>query len=72
MKALIYLIFQAFLMVSCKNRASQEKVDIVYFGGTILTMGISDSIKDPKGRHYGREKKMGKLNGKGVSVYKRK
>jgi len=49
-------------MVSCKNRVPEEKVDIVYFGGTILTMGISDSVKDLKGGHYGRDKKTGKLN----------
>jgi len=38
MKALIYLIFSGFLMVSCKSRVPEEKGDAIYFGGTILTM----------------------------------
>ncbi|UWX62023.1 amidohydrolase [Chryseobacterium oranimense] len=38
MKALIYLIFSAVLIASCTGRPPKEKAEILYFGGTILTM----------------------------------
>jgi len=39
MKALIYLIFSVVLIaVSCTGRPPKEKAEILYFGGTILTM----------------------------------
>lgn len=39
MKALIYLIFSVVLIaVSCTGRLPKEKAEILYFGGTILTM----------------------------------
>ncbi|WP_228459281.1 hypothetical protein [Chryseobacterium carnipullorum] len=38
MRVLIYLVFSAFLMVNCQNRMPKEKADVLYFGGTILTM----------------------------------
>ncbi|MCJ7935878.1 MAG: amidohydrolase [Chryseobacterium sp.] len=38
MKTLIYTFFLAVSISSCQNRAPQEKAEILYFGGHILTM----------------------------------
>ncbi|AZA76352.1 amidohydrolase [Chryseobacterium sp. G0186] len=38
MRNLLYLLFFTISMGSCQNRAPQEKADIIYFGGSILTM----------------------------------
>ncbi|AZA98401.1 amidohydrolase [Chryseobacterium joostei] len=38
MKNYIYILLLAIYMSSCQNRVPQEKADIIYFGGSILTM----------------------------------
>ncbi|WP_284464793.1 amidohydrolase [Chryseobacterium sp.] len=38
MKNYIYILLLAINMSSCQNRVPQEKADIIYFGGSILTM----------------------------------
>ncbi|MFP7654529.1 hypothetical protein [Chryseobacterium proteolyticum] len=39
MKASIYLLFSVILIIiSCAGRPQKEKAEILYFGGTILTM----------------------------------
>ncbi|MGU3374977.1 amidohydrolase [Chryseobacterium sp. M5A1_1a] len=38
MKNLFYILFFAVSISSCRNRVPQEKADIIYFGGSILTM----------------------------------